>query len=1056
MRPILLKMTAFGSYAKLTTVDFDRFSHGLYLVTGDTGAGKTTIFDAVMFALYGVASGPDRTPEMMHCDFVDKSTDTEVVLTFRQGGREYTVARTIHYPRKRGMTDQYGRGDLSAILQEPDRDCIKGAGKVTERCTQLLGMNAEQFRKIVMLAQGEFREFLYADSEKKNEILGKLFDSSVYVRYQKLLQGARDMLREERSTYTGHITEVMQNRFLLPDDTRKDWYLAEHLELMNNLETLVAEDERRLEEQEKMRAGYLMQKDLLVEQKGAASGNNRLLDELSQRKEQLAGLESRAEVMQRLQAEHDAAKKALYQVQPKRELLAGARKTLSDTEAEIVQLQERLLAQEEAVSAAREAVEADGTVKEEINRLYLEIQTLEKTLPVYEELDSKQRKKKAEEEALQETKRQISDIRNLQEKEQTALKRIAGEQKALEDIDIQAVTLENHYRQAQNDAAALSGENGIQFRADAVFQDGKTLQTQNVLLRKRTEEAMEAEQRYHCLYQAFINGQAGLIAGELQRELEAHGTAVCPVCHSELCAEQAHTFAVLLDETPTQAEVDAAKCDSDKKEERRRKQEENVIRLQSSIEKEKESILRDVRALFPECENWENLAADGYLSRQVERVKQVAADRKSVWEDALRKKKYNAELTRKREEREIRLEEQRTAVIMLDEKRQKQMLSAGTLEVEILALQSQLPYPNKETAAAQLQKQKEERARLEARVRHDQETLETAKKERDTTDGNLRGKQNSVSERKQATIKAEAALQNACLQNGFQTLGEAEQALLPIGEHDADAWLKEQQGRLEQYRHDCAVISRRFGELTEQTKDLTYIDLEALQQRIDEAESLYQTANSVYSRLEKLLENHKTAAKEVSRARKALKNSEAAWKRLDLLADLAAGVSGDGGKISFDRYVMGAVFQEILEMANRRLNIMSNGKYELIHQPGADRRNAKAGLEVEILDMSTGKQRNSRSLSGGESFLVSLSLALGLSDVVQLHAGGKKLDALFIDEGFGSLDDSTLDTALDVLNQLTEGSCLVGIISHVGKLEESIPQKIRVKNSEHGSFLQYE
>lgn len=135
---------------------------------------------------------------------------------------------------------------------------------------------------------------------------------------------------------------------------------------------------------------------------------------------------------------------------------------------------------------------------------------------------------------------------------------------------------------------------------------------------------------------------------------------------------------------------------------------------------------------------------------------------------------------------------------------------------------------------------------------------------------------------------------------------------------------------------------------------------------------------------------------------------------------------------------------------------MSNGKYELIHQPGADRRNAKAGLEVEILDMSTGKQRNSRSLSGGESFLVSLSLALGLSDVVQLHAGGKKLDALFIDEGFGSLDDSTLDTALDVLNQLTEGSCLVGIISHVGKLEESIPQKIRVKNSEHGSFLQYE
>ena len=153
---------------------------------------------------------------------------------------------------------------------------------------------------------------------------------------------------------------------------------------------------------------------------------------------------------------------------------------------------------------------------------------------------------------------------------------------------------------------------------------------------------------------------------------------------------------------------------------------------------------------------------------------------------------------------------------------------------------------------------------------------------------------------------------------------------------------------------------------------------------------------------------------------------------------------------------MGAVFREILEMANQRLNILSGGRYELIHQLSADRGNGKAGLEVDVLDMATGKQRNSRTLSGGESFLASLALALGLSDVVQNHAGGKRLDALFIDEGFGSLDGSSLDMALDVLNQLTEGNCLVGIISHVGRLEESIPQKLRVKNGEQGSFLRFE
>ena len=158
--------------------------------------------------------------------------------------------------------------------------------------------------------------------------------------------------------------------------------------------------------------------------------------------------------------------------------------------------------------------------------------------------------------------------------------------------------------------------------------------------------------------------------------------------------------------------------------------------------------------------------------------------------------------------------------------------------------------------------------------------------------------------------------------------------------------------------------------------------------------------------------------------------------------------------LSFDRYVMGYVFREILEMANQRLDIISGGRYELIHEVNARRDNAIAGLEISVLDMATGKSRPSSSLSGGESFFVSLALALGLSDVVQNHAGGTQLDALFIDEGFGSLDNGTLDMALEALNQLTAGKCLVGIISHVGKLEENIPQKIRVKNSEQGSSLE--
>ena len=173
-----------------------------------------------------------------------------------------------------------------------------------------------------------------------------------------------------------------------------------------------------------------------------------------------------------------------------------------------------------------------------------------------------------------------------------------------------------------------------------------------------------------------------------------------------------------------------------------------------------------------------------------------------------------------------------------------------------------------------------------------------------------------------------------------------------------------------------------------------------------------------------------------------MRQTEGAWRRLEGLADLAAGTrNAAGGKLSFDRYVMGYIFREVLETANQRLDIMSGGRYELIHRISAGRDNAKAGLEIWVLDMTTGKSRPSSSLSGGESFFVSLALALGLSDVVQNHGGGAQLDALFIDEGFGSLDRDVLDRALSVLNRLTEGRRLVGIISHVGRLGEVIPQK---------------
>ena len=218
MKPITLVMEAFGSYAEKAEIRFNDFDHGLFLISGETGAGKTMIFDAIAFALYGRTSGGERDPLRMHCDRVSPSVDTEVRLVFLQNGREYTVKRTLHFSKKRGTEDEYGDAKQDAVLTEPDHITVKGQEKVTERCSQLLGMDVEQFRKIVMLAQGEFREFLRANSDRKNEILGRLFDNSAFTRYQNLLNGARSLLSERRRDSQEKLKALIDDGF--PEEER--------------------------------------------------------------------------------------------------------------------------------------------------------------------------------------------------------------------------------------------------------------------------------------------------------------------------------------------------------------------------------------------------------------------------------------------------------------------------------------------------------------------------------------------------------------------------------------------------------------------------------------------------------------------------------------------------------------------------------------------------------------------------------------------------------------------------------------------------------------------
>ncbi|MBR3231674.1 MAG: SMC family ATPase, partial [Lachnospiraceae bacterium] len=293
MRPIRLTMTAFGSYADTTEIPFSDLKNGLFLVTGDTGAGKTTIFDAIVFALYGELCGAereDRKPEMMHSDFVEKSTDTVVTLVFSEGGKEYKVERTIHFQKKRGTEGGYGAPKISAVLSEPGRDPIQGATAVTNRVRELLGMDADQFRKIVMLAQGEFNKFLKAGSDDKNKILRELFDNRLYEYYTELLKVAKEKLKNARAERSGEIENTLTKFFNMPEELSSEQRLlfhSGHPDLCGNLEKLIGEEEAATEKLTAEAEAAQEALNALNQKQGAAAELGRRFDELKEKNEHL-------------------------------------------------------------------------------------------------------------------------------------------------------------------------------------------------------------------------------------------------------------------------------------------------------------------------------------------------------------------------------------------------------------------------------------------------------------------------------------------------------------------------------------------------------------------------------------------------------------------------------------------------------------------------------------------------------------------------------------------------------------------------------------------------
>ncbi len=1055
MKPVTLTMTAFGSYADPAVVDFTKFGSGLFLITGDTGAGKTTIFDALVFALYGTGSGPDRTPEMMHCDFVPKSQDTSVALIFEQNGREYTVSRTIHFPRKKRTDNEYSAGLSGAVLTEPDGTVLEGSSRVTDRITEILGLDKDQFRQIVMLAQGEFKRFLKSNSEEKSDILGKLFDNTVYLRYEELLKQAENMLEAERRENLDNIRAAMEQAFIRPetqDGFEEDAFLPGNPGLAGNLENLIGKERDALDGAYRQRSQKQKELNELMAAFGAARDNNSLLEDLSGKTDALQELTKKADEMSALRKKAEKTEAAFLKVMPVRKASADAAKDLSELEDRIQGLRSVLTRKEEEKQAAEEVLKTDEPLRKKQSDMAAEISILENSLPDYDRLE------KLGQDIL-DKKTQIAGYRDeLQETDDIIQKLEADlaawlkETQEAGNPESRRVSLQAELGIKEKALGELAGRNGLCDRTDHVQRKSKLFAEKQDRLLVLNKEKNEAKEAYETAERRNLEGQAGFLAETIRNELLNSGKAACPVCGTEILKGQEENLAVLETDTPTREEVASAKSRYEEINDRLNGLLQEMKVIYSETEAGKAECEKEAARLFGKSVGWETLSADGFLDEQTAQARRMMEELLKAEKQA---EKDCARLSSLREW----LEEGNRKKIELTGKQSKLRATIDTETSNLSAWQEGFEEQKAGLKFACRKDVLEETGKLRRQIDETDKLLnlhvkenEEAQKQFNTVKGALDTELGSLPGFRKKAAESKELLEKAVSEYGFDSLEDAESFVKDLA--DPELWLEETRKILKQYEIDFRTTQDRVLELKKQTEGRKTVDISELEGKISEASASFDKSNNDYNRQESLLNNHEAVYRNVTAWKKELSDSDPAWKLISRLSVLASGSTGEGGKLSFDRYVMGAAFRDIIEKANFRLEILSGGQYQLVHRTEAAKKYAKAGLDLEVLDRNTGIRRDSASLSGGESFIVSLSLALGLSDTVRSRSGGQSLDTLFIDEGFGSLDDDVLDKALEVLNGLSEDSChLVGIISHVSRLEESITRKIVVKNGSRGSTL---
>lgn len=924
MKPLKLTMSAFGSYAGKNVIDFTGQQQGIFLITGDTGAGKTTIFDAITYALYNQTSGGERNGNMMRSQYARPETETYVELEFLYRGQTYRVRRNPDYKITKTLKNGKIREQKvphSVELTLPDGTVFPEKKNATDaKIIEILGLTADQFSQIVMIAQGDFLKLLYTKSDERKMIFSKLFRTDIYWKIQENLR-RKSMEMDERIQENDRAFEQEKSRIIpLPE--------SEELPLDELVERLRERLKDALKEQNLRRAN--------VEEL------NKKITKYEEINKLFRSLEKIRQTGKELEARQAESKERRQQIE-------NARKA-----DKVLVAEQQNLRQQQEVEQSAQAI-AKMT------------ETLANDQEMFETLKTQQQEAEAKQ------KREAADI----QKKMLALEQSFPSYEALQN----ARSEEQQAKKVWEDLGKISEESFHKKKAGiAALKEQQKRQEQVVEQTKKNWEqtslsASESAKHYEHMYEAFLKEQAGILAENLS------AGCPCPVCGSTVHPDPAK----LSDHAVTELEVEQAKKTRAAAEEKR------------------------------------DLAYAAFEAEKTEKQKLAQA---------------------------VEKEEADFVLAQTIAKQQRKEAEQNYVSLQKIAeqIREKLVYPSLAEAKKQYAAMQKALAAAEQEIERKRQKVSELAEAMNTLKGQKLAEEENQKTAKKLAVKTEKEYAKLLEKSGFVSEETYHLAILP--ERSRSKLEREEK----EYESQCLRQQSEQKLLEKQVSGKTYTDTTELNEQLKAEKQALKEAEKTYMELHTAYENDRSVLQNCAVYLEKGKKLESEDQVIKSLSKTANGRLSGSAKIDFETYIQRQYFKQIIHEANKRLLTMSNHQFILkLKEEANTGRKTNEGLDLSVYSLVTDSERDVKTLSGGESFLAALAMALGLSDIVERSAGAIHPDMMFIDEGFGSLDAQSRQQAIEVLGELAGDSRMVGIISHVTELKEQIDRKLVVSRTDKGS-----